>query len=290
MRLDHGIGWSLNGFDISGTDPEGVRWLTRDVKRWDSPPGSTGAVTQNQFADGAWIGPAYLQSKPMVIEGRAIVLGRPLRESRSLIKAALADFNAAIPVRDLAPLALSDFGDVYHRLIRQEGDPDVRLVSDYELTFSVQVVAPKSRKLGGDGSTPYQHQQTVHLPSSAGGFQLPAVAPFSIDAVVVNGAVAIHGRGTAAPPVLVRVHGPAVRPVIREQDGGVMLLDISLDTGHWLDVNLDARTIKINSTVSRRNALQGRWITPRAGLVLSLDAAVYDPQTSMTVFWTDASY
>ncbi|POH58262.1 hypothetical protein CVS28_12530 [Arthrobacter glacialis] len=202
----------------------------------------------------------------------------------------MAAFNATIPVRDLAPLVLSDFGDVCHRLIRQEGDPDVRLVSDYEFTFSVQLVAPKARKLGGDGSAAYQFSATAFLPSTTGGLQAPFTVPFSIGATVVNGSVTVTATGDAPPPVLVRINGPAVQPIIRDQDGGSMLLDISLDAGQWLDVDLDARTIKINSTVNRRNLLRGPWIVPRSGMVLSLDAAVYDPLTSMTVFWTDASY
>ncbi|POH58924.1 hypothetical protein [Arthrobacter glacialis] len=477
MRLDHGIGWSLDGFDLSGTDPAGVRWLVEDVENWDSPPSSTGAVNQNEFADGGRVEPTFLESHPMVIKGYLLAAGFPLLTGRALAKAAAAAFKAAIPVRQTAPLVLSDGGVVCHRMVQQEGKPDVRMVSNYQFDISVQIVAPDPRKLGGDGSTPYQHQQSAFLPSTTGGLQLPGPsvvrtnlctnpqaknltgydaangatnglvandgvvgvgtgltsikttlptyagdtganihsssvapgvqrtfsiwvktsiagvrvsiqgsgtvanvespghtgdgtwqrltvtatgattgsytayilktgstagqffqftgllvedvpaagtyfdgdtpavsgasyswsgaadlspslatrsggvsAPFSIGATVVNGSVTIDTIGDAPPPVLVRIDGPAVQPIIRDSDGGSMPLDITLDAGQWLDVDMDARTVKFNSAVNRRNLLRGPWITPHSGMVLSLDAAVYDPLTSMTVFWTDASY
>lgn len=290
MRLERGIGWSLGGLDLSGIDHNGVDWWVKDVQGWDSPPSSTLGVIQNQFADGGHIGPAFLEPHPMVIVGVASVPEMPMRESRALIKAAMAEFVSCIPVRFPAPLALADGGELVHRMVIQEGQPDVRLTSDYRFTFSVQVVAPKARKLGGDGSAPYQSSATAYLPSSVGGLQLPVMAPFGIGATVIGNSVTVTARGNARPPVLVRINGPAVQPIIRDDQGGQMVLDISLDAGQWLDVDLDARTIKINSQVSRRNVLRGPWITPRAGMTLSLDAAVYDPLTSMTVFWTDASY
>ncbi|ALE91814.1 hypothetical protein AOC05_04915 [Arthrobacter alpinus] len=171
-----------------------------------------------------------------------------------------------------------------------DGAPKIPRPTDVYASFDLLLTAPASRLFSGDGSSPYQFSASVFLPFTSGGLQLSVTAPFSIGATVVNGSVTVTAAGDAPPPVLVRVNGPAVQPVIRDGDGDSMLLDISLDAGQWLDVDLDARTIKINSTVNRRNVLRGPWIVPRAGMVLSLDAAVYDPLTSMTVFWTDASY
>lgn len=284
MRTENGIGWELNGFELTGTDAEDVWWKVAAVDGWDDPPSTTGQVVQRPMGDGGSLEPAFIEPLTLVLKGRLLAPSRPVG------KRAGQAFKDALPLRGLAPLVRSEDGVLSHRLVRLEGKPT--LPRDHEIfaPFNIQLVAPDQRLLGGDGSSPYQFQATAFLPSTTGGLPLPLQLPFRIDATVVNGSVTVTVIGKAPPPVLVRINGPAVRPVIRDQDGGVMPLDISLNAGQWLDVDLDARTIKINSTVNRRNLLRGAWITPRSGMVLSLDAAVYNPATSMTVFWTDASY
>ena len=454
---------------------------------WDGV-GGTGKSFQNEFADGAWITPAFDEARTIVVEGHIWADDQPtLRDGIAWVK-------SQVPKSELGSFVAVEHERVSHVLVRRDGQPEVRWDGGLSASFSIQLTAPDSRILSGDGSTPYQHSATAFLPSTSGGLQVlgaevlrtnlatnpsfesgvagmggaagaagsatvsvssdwaasgtrslkitgngsidysgaypwgglgadvltrmgveagktytvsadfyqsavqtspwPSAAramwfgpttspsdawakaeapnivgvsrisctftipfgttgmnaaftlgtrtgsgyydnvlieegatagtyfdgstpntgsrtyawsgapndsastessvggiqaPFQITASVVNGSVTVTAQGDAPPPVLVRINGPVVQPIIRDELGGQMPLDISLDAGQWLDVDLDARTIKINSTVNRRNLLRGPWITPRPGMVLSLDAAVYNPATSMTVFWTDAS-
>lgn len=284
MRTSDGHGVALGGLDLTGTDEFGVSWKVNALDDWDAPSGDTGKVIQNAFADGGWVAPSYREPKTVRLVGRLYAPDRPAA------RAAIYRLTAALPITRLASVAVSEDGTLTHRWVKVEGTPNIPRPTDVYASFDVILTAADSRLLSGDGSTPYQYQATAYLPSTAGGLQLGVQAPFSIGATVVNGSVTVTASGDAPPPVLVRINGPAVSPVIRDQDGGSMPLDITLTAGQWLDVDLDAKTIKINSTVNRRNLLRGAWITPRAGMVLSLDAAAYDPLTSMTVFWTDASY
>lgn len=284
MRITDGIGVTLDGFDLNGTDEFGVSWKVNEVEDWESPPGNTGEVVQRQFADGGWLGPSFLEPKAVRAVGRLYAPDRPAA------RAAIDRLKAALPLKGLAPLVVSEDGRVEHRWVKVEGIPKVPRPTDVYAGFDVLLIAPDSRLLGGDGSTPYQSSATAYLPSTIGGLQLPVSAPFSIGATVIGNSVTVTAQGNARPPVLVRIDGPVVQPIIRDGEGGQMVLAISLDAGQWLDVDLDARTIKINSQVSRRNVLRGQWITPRAGMTLSLDASVYNPDASMTVHWTDASY
>lgn len=284
MRISNGMGYTLGGFDLAGVDDFGVSWKVNDIEDWQVPPGNTGTVEQNQFADGGWLTPAFLDSKTVRAVGRLYAPDRPAA------RAAVARLSAALPLKNLVPFVVSEDGVVTHRRVRVEGAPKIPRPTDVYASFDLMLTAADSRLFSGDGSTPYQYQATAFLPSTTGGLQLGVQAPFSIGATVVNGSVTVAAVGDAPPPVLVRINGPIVQPVVRDQAGGSMPLDISLDAGQWLDVDLDTKTIKINSTVNRRNLLRGPWITPRAGMVLSLDAAVYNPLSSMTVFWTDASY
>lgn len=249
---------------------------------WDGV-GGTGKSFQNEFADGAWITPAFDEARTIVVEGHIWADDQPtLRDGIAWVK-------SQVPKSELGPFVAVEHERVSHVLVRRDGQPEVRWDGGLSASFSIQLTAPDSRILSGDGSTPYQHSATAFLPSTTGGLQPPFMVPFSIGATVIGNSVTVTATGDAPPPVLVRINGPVVQPIIRDDAGGQMPLDISLSAGQWLDVDLDARTIKINSTVNRRNLLRGPWITPRPGMVLSLDAAVYNPATSMTVFWTDAS-
>lgn len=250
---------------------------------WDGVE-STGESIQKEFADGAWITPAYDEARTLVVQGHLWADDQPT------LRDGIAWMKTQIPKSDLGLFVATEHAQVSHTLVRRDGKPEFPWDGGETASFSIQLIAPDPRKLGGEGSSPYQFQATAFLPFTTGGLQVPFTAPFTIGAMVINGSVTVTAQGDAPPPVLVRIDGPAVQPIIRDEMGGVMPLDISLDAGQWLDVDLDARTIKINSTVNRRNLLRGAWITPRSGMVLSLDAAVYDPLTSMTVFWTDASY
>lgn len=489
MRLTEGLGYQINGLDLSGDDGLGAEWLVFTLGGWDNFPPASGEVFDQAFSDGGWITPGYFEPLTLRLSGRFFSIDRPSAN------AAIRRLNRALPMKTLAPVAVQEDGRVDHRWVRVSGAPVIERPTDRYVTFDLTLIAPDPRLLSGDGSTPYQHQQSAFLPSTTDGLQVrgaevvrtnlatnpsfesgstgmggtaaaaggatvalstdwaasgtrslkitgngsldysgaypwgafgtavmgrmgveagktytvsadyyqstvqaspwPSTArsmwfgptgnigdmwakaeapnvvgvsrisctftipfgttemnaaftlgtrtgsgyydnvlieegvtagtyfdgstaatasrtyawaaaandspstessvgglqvPFQITASVVNGSVTVTAQGDAPPPVLVRINGPAVQPIIRDELGGSMPLDISLDAGQWLDVDLDNRTIKINSSVSRRNLLRGPWITPRAGMVLSLDAAVYDPATSMTVFWTDASY
>ncbi|WP_157374906.1 hypothetical protein [Arthrobacter alpinus] len=284
MRIVGGYGITFGGLDLQGMDEFGVSWKTNALEDWDAPPGNTTDVVQNSFSDGGWMSPGYREPKTVRIVGRLVAPDRPAA------RAAIYRLTRVIPSVGTAVVAVSEDGTVTHRQMKIDGAPKIPRPTDVYASFDLLLTAPASRLFSGDGSSPYQFSASVFLPFTSGGLQLSVTAPFSIGATVVNGSVTVTAAGDAPPPVLVRVNGPAVQPVIRDGDGDSMLLDISLDAGQWLDVDLDARTIKINSTVNRRNVLRGPWIVPRAGMVLSLDAAVYDPLTSMTVFWTDASY
>lgn len=284
MRIVGGMGVTLDGFDLNGTDGFGVSWKVNEVEDWESPPGNTGEIIQNQFSDGGWVTPGYLEPKSVRLVGRLHAPDRPAA------RAAIDRLKARLPLKALGPVVVSEDGRAEHRWVKVEGAPKIPRPTDVYASFDVVLTSPDSRLLGGDGTEDYQFSATAYLPSAVGGLQLPVTPPFTIGATVIGNSVTVAAEGNAQPPVLVRVNGPAVQPIIRDDTGGQMVLDISLDAGQWLDVDLDARNIKINGQVNRRNVLRGPWITPRPGMTLSLDAAVYDPLTSMTVFWTDASY
>lgn len=276
------ISATLGGFTLSGTDGFGVSWKVNDVENWDAPPSTTGRVEQKAGADGGWVPPAFFEPHPLRLVGRMIAPDRPT------LKAAVARFNGCLPLKLLKPFAVTEDGVDQHRWVRVEGAVKIARPTDTYASFDVQFVAPDYRLLGGDGSQAWQFQQTVYLPVTTGGRIWPAKWPYTIAATVIGNSVTLADTGDAQPPVMIRINGPVTRPVIRDDEGSSMLLDLTLTIGQWVDVNLDARTIKLNGTASRRNTLRGKWIVPRSGMTLRYESATYNPTTSMTVFWTHA--
>lgn len=119
-----------------------------------------------------------------------------------------------------------------------------------------------------------------------GGFAVP----FSIDATTVTGVLSIVNAGNAPAPAVVRIDGPAQRPVIRHEEQGLELLfDLILDAGQWLEVDLDKHTVMLNGQASRRGLMRGRWpaIVPGTNTI-SWSSLTADPSAAMTVSWRDA--
>jgi hypothetical protein len=282
MRAIAGVGWSLNGFDLTGTDAAGTEWeVTSGTEGWDDPAGTSSGVVPNDYADGGHLEPTFLEPPSLVLKGRIRTAGR----GASL--RAMAELKAAIPVRALGPLAYLEEGVLKHRKVKQEGKPNFKRLAEHLTDYSIQLVAPDVRVFSGDGSAGFTYTDTTALPETTGGLQLPAQVPFQIAATVTSGSVVIRNAGDARPPVKVLIQGPAVNPSIIADDGSRMSFALTVGTGQTLEVDLDRKTVKLNG-VNRRNALTGAWIVPRAGTELKFNATTYNTTARMTVQWSDA--
>lgn len=282
MRVVNGFGATLNGFDLVGTDPSGATWKVRDIENWLPLPATTGTVTQNAYADGGWLGEAFFQPKPLRLIQQITASGR------AQMNAAISQFNAAIPVRSVAPLAMLDAGVLRYRMVRMEGAPALPKHTGLFAMADVQLVDPFGRMLSGDGSTAFTYTASTGLPSTTGGLTVPFTLAATIPATVTSGSVTVTNQGNTTPPVKIIIAGPVTNPVIRTTTGGLMTFTIALSAGQTLEVDLDKKTVKINGTVNRRNTLAGSWIVPAAGTVLSFDASSYNSSAQMTVQWSDA--
>lgn len=282
MKILDGMGVTLNGLDLSESTAVGATFKVNELEGFDELPGTTGQSIQNAYADGGWVDEAFVQPKSVRLLARIWASNRPAAT------AAIKAFNQAVPVRRLAPLAVSMDGEVRHRMVRQEGEPkEPRPVSNY-VQLDVQLSDPFSRILSGDGSGPTFIAGPVGLPRVIGGLNLPPggfSAPFRIVATVDSGEIALGTEGTATPPVLIRLDGPFPDATIRTSDGQSMTYTEPISAGQWVEINLDGPRsyCKINGTVSRRNRLLGDWIIPADGMVFKFDSSVYNPVASMTL-------
>lgn len=263
-------------------DAAGIRRTYRDLIGWWNPSPSTGSMEQRAYQSGGYPSPAYSRPRNLALKGNF------LGDDPVALLAALESFLGALTIDELFPFVVIEEGLERHVRARMEGEPIVTWRGAEAASFDVQFVAPDYRRLSGDGTAPTYSLETG-LPTQTGGLAFPVVFPAVFDADVVTGIVEITNRGTAPPPVTVKIHGPASDPIIRTGDGQSMPFKITLDEGQFLEVNLDRRTVMLNGQASRRSALRGGWATLRPGAnVLMFDAASYNPGTRITVDWYDA--
>lgn len=114
--------------------------------------------------------------------------------------------------------------------------------------------------------------------------------PFTIDAVATSGLVEAVNQGNAVAPAQLRIDGPCQRPEVQHvQSGTSLIFDVILNSGQWLDVDLDNRTVLLNGQSSRRGRMRGGWFGLDPGVNTILFNAV-DSNTDalLTVTWRDA--
>ncbi|MFS0831993.1 hypothetical protein ABC337_15185 [Arthrobacter sp. 1P04PC] len=288
---DGSWGISLNGLDLTGVVGQAT-FKALDVENWAAGPGSTGDSIQNQYGDGGWVNEAFDTDKRLIIPG---TIKGPDRES---VRSGFDLLNSLIPRKDLRPLVVDEDGLVRHTLVRlDQPRPDFKYLSDRLGSFTIQLVAPRGRKLAGDGSGPTTLAGPVGLPKVEGGLRLvpPGVryvpGGVRIVATVRSGQIVLGTAGNATPPVLLRIRGPIPDFTITATLGDTIQVQRyteAVPAGQFVDIDLDKRLVRINGTVSRRNKLIGPWITPADGMTFKFESSAQNDTASMELFASSA--
>lgn len=85
--------------------------------------------------------------------------------------------------------------------------------------------------------------------------------PFIIDATVVTGQVTLTNDGNESGPVVLRIDGPCVGPVVTHVSTGNALVfssSLVLQSGEFLLIDMDARTALANGQVNRAGYITSR--------------------------------
>lgn len=112
--------------------------------------------------------------------------------------------------------------------------------------------------------------------------------PFTIGATVQTGQVPIENPGNTSGPVIVRIDGPCVGPVITHSETGrsVAFSDaMTLRAGEFLLIDMEAHTVLANGQASRDGYITKRgWSSLRPGdNTWSFTARQFNSQARMTV-------
>lgn len=277
-----GLRASLGSVNLGAVDSDGTAWFLQTLEGWDSPEVRS-EFTDREADHGAWASPVYLGSRPITLAG-TIVAG-----SQDLLEAAMEKLRAAASLTDTV---LTVWETVAKQAsVRRSGKPLMQYVTGATATYSVMVTAQDPRRYSTTLST-----GTTALPSTTGGLALPAAFPLTFSATTVSGQVTAQNAGTVDTRPVLTITGPVVAPVIAAlyPDGTVRQLLYSLDlvTGDVLTIDTDARTVLLNSGVSRRRfmTVAGGWPVIPAGSSVNyqFQSSTYNATAMLTATWRSA--
>lgn len=115
--------------------------------------------------------------------------------------------------------------------------------------------------------------------ASGTGVTPPLTPPITPGGSAAGGNVQAMNAGTRETLPTVRVDGPVTAFSLLNSTSGLKLTYLqSLAVGEWVDIDMDARTVLLNGTASRRAYLEGSWWSLAPGtsevFYLPADAAV----------------
>lgn len=286
MAVGQGGRWvTLGSLSFDRTDDQGVEWTASAIEGWDGGPASTLQLTQRLRAPGAWRSAnPQLTSRAIVLTGKIIgpTVG-PVVRACDVLKQSASLTETTLTVDD------AGYGPRTMRVSRQ-GEVLIKPITNLRNSFSVALVAADPRKFGPalTGS--------ARLPSTTGGFTLPRTFPHTIPAVTVTGNTSLTNPGTMDGPVVLRIDGPANpldgpldRPVVTHQgpDGTrtAFGLSMSLQSGEFVVVDMEAQTVLAQGQSSRANSVSVRgWPAFKPGNnTWSLSASTVSPSALLTV-------
>jgi len=267
------------GSEIYGeSDADGNLWILSGIDGWFSP-GSSGQVTQRTARNGGWRSKAYYTPRGLTMRGAII-------SARDNVADVLDRVLNSIPLDEPQPLTVYGLnGDDRLMMVRQEGEPDVQIISEYEAVFSIGLVAPDGMKYSA-----LEKSASTNLPSSIGGLTVPLTVPFSVESITVSGRAIVENLGTSPIFPRVLVYGPVTDARLTNvETGEALFINLDLAPGEYIDLDFDAHTAYLNGNASRRGFISGDWFAIPPGITsVAFNSPTYSDTASAQVIWRDA--
>lgn len=163
-----------------------------------------------------------------------------------------------------------------------------------DLAYSMNLVTARLQFFATDPRIYDETQSSgsTALATAPGGMTFPATFPISFGIVGTGGYIeAINSGFFPTRPVAI-ITGPVANPIIENQTAGKTLsFNITLPAGETLTVDLDAHSVLLNGTASRRSSLVAgsKWWELEPGTsIVRFQANTYDPAASLALSWRSA--
>ena len=276
---------TLNGFPLYGVDDNGCEWHVtfQDVSGLFDGVASTLQTETKVMSDGWYGNLSRLQGRTITIEGH--IIGR-------CTESCVTSWNAFKSVLDAGGMLLTArLGDIGRqvRVWQSASAPLIKWEGVNILRFSLGLTSLSSYLYGLDSVS-----GVSGLPSSSGGLTFPyhfeedggSLSSWMWSEEIVSGNVALSNVGTAPSPVMIRINGPVVNPLVSHFGSGhIMSFNMSLGVGHYVTINGVTHEILVDGTDPARGRVTRReWSQAEPGMnVWGFNAGEYSTSARMTV-------
>lgn len=173
----------------------------------------------------------------------------------------------------------------------------LRLTQRWTITTDAGVIKQMACVMQTTRSTAEAADETLltsgALDTGGGGLSFPLTFPITFEPSG-GGGISIDHIGTATAYPVLEIHGGISTPeVVNVTTGERLAFKGGIAAGEWLEVDLFARTVRLNGTVNRRNLLdrsRSTWfgLAPETEVELRLAAGAFDPYAHLKVRMRDA--
>ena len=250
-----GLNISLGGQRLSGVDNVGVEWLIgRDgIKGWWSSPAPRLSTGNRVRRHGAWVGDSWLTARTVTIDGWVFAASHAAAED------ALSRLAVAASLDDTV-LTVSGGASTTWARVRRSDDVQMAWITDREARWSISLLAADPRRLGVE-MTGSSEPASVRGGLRIGQGRTLGQIPFRIESHITAGIVRLNSPGNITGPVVCRIDGPVVAPMITHVGpSGTHILSLSLTLGdrEWVTVDMDRREVLAQGTEPRNS-----WVVSR---------------------------
>lgn len=135
------------------------------------------------------------------------------------------------------------------------------------------------------------YEETTTLPSAGGGLSFDITPDFVFGAVSIGGTLTLQNEGTFNSSPIIRIDGPVTNPRVESiTQGKTLALDITVGVGEYLTIDTELRTVLLDDTASRYNALTttSQWFDLSPGENEVRFQASTPTAATMTIAWRSA--
>ena len=286
--LSYQPSWSPSAFAIplGAVDANGIAWILKSVKGWDSPP-SVGSVIQRSADHGGWPAAQYFGPRIITLD---VMASAPTQALRDTARAALQQAVAiGVSSTDLTTFTYNE-PVPKQALVRRNGSASIAETYPtlVDVVFSIPLVAPDMRKYSTQQQqaqliTPSPSLTPLTLPFASG---LPVIFPGGTAQQTLN----ITNSGTFETRPMVTITGPIIGPAVVNATLGqqVSFTNLTMAAGDVLTIDMDNRQPFLNGTFYPADPTSSWWVLEPGDSQVYLGGISPTGGATLTIMWRSA--
>ena len=240
--------YELDGWAGNATDDYGVDWIVTNESGWSDGAPVRLTTSDREGIDGGISGPVLRGARLITLSGVAMA---PSRLAMLAAKDRWHTFAASAPA-SVYPLVVAEEHMTRQADVKLAGEPKAADVGSVSFRWELLLRADDPLRYATDLTL-----LATELPTGPeSGLTFNAVFPLTFGGGGTGGALYAINTGNAPVWPVLTINGPVSNPSVQNlASGRTVAFDISLAADESLVIDMAARTVLLNGTANRRNAL-----------------------------------